>query len=271
MGFEAIITGIDSLPPFPESVIKLEEAFRSGEPDMKTIIPIIEGDPLLTAGILAKVNAPVFGVKNHIISVKQAVTLFGLNTVRALALKAAMERNFEIDMSPYGITNEEFSKVSAMQNALMFQWYMGIDVQKSKIMIPLAFIMEIGKVVIANELIKGESAEMFYIALLQSGSIAEVEKQFTGITSARVCALLFKHWYFEETFIELMENIENEEEINSEIKDRVLALNAVRAAINVKEQLSDASIEAGCEIVEKMGHDSTRFMNACRRVREKLG
>lgn len=270
MGFESIIANIKSLPPFPESVIKLEEVFRSGEPDMKTIIPIIEGDPLLTAGILAKVNAPAFGLKNHIISVKQAVTLFGLNTVRALALKAAMERNFEIDMSPYGISNEAFSKISAMQNALMFQWYTGIDVQQSKNMIPLAFIMEIGKVVMANELIKGGSAEMFHEALAQSGSIAEVENKFTGITSVRVCALLFKHWYFEETFIELMENIENEAEINSEIKDRILALNAVRTAVNVKEQLSDASIEAGCEIVGKMGHDSTRFANACRRVREKL-
>lgn len=270
MGFESIVAGIDSLPPFPESVIKLEKVFQSGEPDMKSIIPIIEGDPLLTASILAKVNAPAFGLKNHIISVKQAVTLFGLNTVRALALKAAMERNFEIDMSPYGITNEELSKISAMQNTLMFQWYMGIDVQQSKIMIPLAFIMEIGKVVIANELIKEKSAEMFRAALAQSGFIAEVENQFTGITSMRVCALLFKHWHFEETFIELMENIENEEEANNEIKDRVLALNAVRSAVNVKEQLSDPSIEAGCEIVGKMGQDSIRFANACRRVREKL-
>lgn len=270
MGFESIVANIKSLPPFPESVIKLQEAFRSGEPNMKTIVSIIEGDPMLTAGILAKVNAPAFGLKNHIVSVMQAITLFGLNTVRALALKAAMERNFKIDMSPYGITNEEFLKVSAMQNALMFQWYMGIDVQKAKIMIPLAFIMEIGKVVIANELNKGSSAEIFREALAQSNSMEEVEDAFVGITSARVCALLFKHWYFEETFVELMENVEREGEINSEIKDMVFALNTVRAAVNVKDQLSAASIEAGCKIVEMMGWDCMRFANACSRVREKL-
>jgi HD-like signal output (HDOD) protein len=270
MGFESIISKINSLPPFPQSIIKLEEAFRMGEPNMKTIVSIIEGDPLLTAGILAKVNAPVFGLKHHIVSVMQAVTLFGLNTVRASALKATMERNFEIDMSPYGISNEEFSNVSAMQNALMFQWYMGIDVQRAKTMIPIAFIMETGKVLIAKEVVESSYGEMFREALEESGSISQVEDNFAGITSAGVCALLFRHWYFEEIFTELMENVDNEEELNSEIKDMVLALKAVRAAVNVKEQLSDASIEAGSIIVTKMGHDSTRFANAARRIRENM-
>ncbi|MCX6074215.1 MAG: HDOD domain-containing protein [Campylobacterales bacterium] len=270
MGFESIISKINSLPPFPQSIIKLEEAFRMGEPNMKTIVSIIEGDPLLTAGILAKVNAPVFGLKNHIVSVMQAVTLFGLNTVRASALKATMERNFEIDMSPYAISNEDFSKISAMQNALMFQWYMGIDVQRAKIMIPIAFIMETGKVLIAKEVVESSYGEMFRDALMQSSSISQVESDFTGTTSTKICALLFKHWNFETIFAELMENIDNEKEIDSEIKDMVLALKAVRTAINVKEQLSDASIEEGAKIVLKMGYDSTRFVNAARRIRENM-
>lgn len=269
MGFESIIAKIHSLPPFPESVIKLEEAFRSGEPNMKTIVSIIEGDPLLTSGILAKVNAPVFGLKNHIVSVMQAVTLFGLNTVRALALKASMERNFEIDMSPYGISNEKFSKISAMQNALTFQWYMGIDVAKAKIMIPLAFIMETGKVIIAKELTESSYGDMFREALVQSSSIGEIEEEFAGTTSAQISALLFKHWHFEEIFTEIMENVEKEEGIAAEIKDMVLALKAIRASINVKEQLSDTSIEAGAAIVEQMGCERIRFVHAARRVREK--
>jgi len=270
MGFESIVSKINSLPPFPESIIKLEEAFRIGEPNMKTIVSIIESDPLLTSGILAKVNAPVFGLKNHIVSVMQAVTLFGLNTVRASALKAAMERNFEIDMSPYAISNEDFSKISSIQSALMFQWYMGIDVQRAKVMIPIAFIMETGKVLIAKEVIESSYGEMFRDELMRSSSISQVEDDFAGTTSASVCALLFRHWNFETLFAELMENVDNDGEIDGEIKDMVLALKAVRAAVNVKEQLSDASIEEGAKIVLKMGYDSTRFINAAHRIREHI-
>jgi len=272
MGFGSIVAKINSLPPFPQSIIKLEEAFRVGEPNMKTIVSIIEGDPLLTAAILAKVNAPVFGLKQHIVSVLQAVTLFGLNTVRASALKAAMERNFEIDMSPYAISNEDFSKISAMQTALMFQWYMGVDVQRAKIMIPISFIMEMGKVLIAKEVVESSYGDMFCDELIQSSSIEHVEDDFAGITSAKVCALLFRHWNFETLFAQLMESVDaKEEEIDGMIKDMVLGLKAVRAAVNVKEQLSDASIEEGAKIVRRMGFDSTRFVNAAHRIRENMG
>ncbi|MDD2267542.1 HDOD domain-containing protein [Sulfuricurvum sp.] len=269
MGFESIIAKIHSLPPLPASVVKLEEAFRQGEPDMKSIVSIIEGDPLLTADILSKVNSPIYGLRNRIVSVMQAVTLFGLGTVRALALKASMDRNFEIDMSPYGLSNEDFAKISAMQNALMFQWYMGVDVERSKIMIPLAFLMETGKVIIAKELTESSYGEVFR-EMLESNSVDEIEKEFTDVTSAQVSAMLFKHWHFEEIFSILMEHADQEDQIDKSIEEMVLAIQAVRTAINVKEQLSDKSIEAGCMIVTKMGRDSVRFMNATRRVKEKF-
>lgn len=269
MGFESIISQIQSLPPLPESVLRLEEAFRKGEPDMKTIVSIIERDPLLTADILAKVNAPAYGLKNRVVSVMQAVTLFGLNTVRAFALKAAMERNFEIDMAPYGISNEQFSKMSAMQNALMFQWYMGIDVEKAKIVIPISFLMETGKVVIAKELNESAYGDMFRDALNESLSIDDVEEEFAGTTSAGVTALLFQHWHFEESFIRLMESLARKEGIEPDIAQMALALDAVCTAINVKEQLSEKSIEAGGKVVARMGHDSARFVTTARRIREK--
>jgi HD-like signal output (HDOD) protein len=269
MGFESIIAKIQTLPPLPASVIKLEEAFRKGEPDMKSIVSIIEGDPLLTADILAKVNSPFYGLRNRIVSVMQAVTLFGLGTVRALALKASIDRNFEIDMSPYGLSNEKFAKISAMQNALMFQWYMGVDVERSKIMIPLAFLMETGKVIIAKELTESSYGETFH-EMLSSNSVDEIEKEFTDVTSAQVSAMLFKHWNFEAIFSILMEHVDQEGEIDKSIEEMVLAIQAVRTAINIKEQLSDSSIEDSCKIVTKMGRDPIRFMNASRRVKEKF-
>jgi HD-like signal output (HDOD) protein len=269
MGFESIIAKIQSLPPLPSSVVKLEEAFRKGEPDMKIIVSIIEGDPLLTADILAKVNSPAYGLRNRIVSVMQTVTLFGLGTVRAFALKASMERNFEIDMSPYGISNEKFSKISAMQNALMFQWYMGVDVERSKIMIPLSFLMETGKVIIAKELTESSYGETFR-EMLNNNSVDEIEKEFTDVTSAQVSAMLFKHWNFEAIFSILMEHADQKDQIDLSIEEMVLAIRAVRTAININEQLSDNSIEEGCKIVTKMGRDPVRFINASRRVKEKF-
>ncbi len=270
MGFETIVERIRTLPPLPESVRKLEELFLHGEPDMKAIVSVIETDPVLTADILAKVNAPIYSYSKQIVSVMQAVTLFGLGTVRGMVLRSSMEKKFDIDMSPYGISSEELSKISSMQSALMFQWYMGIDVQKARILVPVAFLMEMGKVVIAKELIESSYGEIFRDELSSSDSIERVEREFTETTSAGVSAMLFKHWFFDETFIGIMKYVDADEEVTPEYADMVNAMKVIRKAVNIKEQMSDRSIEEAAQLVAELGHESKRFTNAANRVRDKF-
>lgn len=270
MGFETIVERIKTLPPLPESVRKLEELFLHGDPDMKAIVSVIESDPVLTADILAKVNAPIYSYSKQIVAVMQAVTLFGLGVVRGMVLRSSMEKNFDIDMSPYGIASEELSKISSMQSALMFQWYMGVDVQKARILVPVAFLMEMGKVVIAKELIESSYGDIFCDELKKSDSIEAVEREFTDTTSAGVSAMLFKQWFFDETFIGIMEQLDTSGDVTPEYVDMVNAMKVVRTAVNIKEQMSDKSIEEAAKLVEELGYESKRFINAANRVRDKF-
>lgn len=270
MSFASIIKRINSLPPLPQSVIKLERLFASGEPDIKELVEIIEEDPVLTADILAKVNAPIYSFSKRVVSVMQAVTLFGSAKLRGLVLKASFERNFEVDLSPYGISNQKFADISAMQSALMFQWYMGIDVARSKFMVPIAFLMETGKVVLAKEIVESSYAQQFYEILSQSESIEAAEEMFADITSAEINALLFEHWSFDELFIVLMEHLDSDEPIPAEYRDLVETLRVIRTAVNVKEQLSDESIVKAAMIVKNMGLDPVKFVNAAKRIRKKF-
>ena len=119
-------------------------AIRSyyGDPEIDELVKIIESDPALTADILSKVNAPLYSFSRQIISILQAVTLFGSAKIRAMVLSATIQRNFNIDMSPYGISTADFARISAIQSELMFQWMMGIDVDRAKLLTPIAFLME---------------------------------------------------------------------------------------------------------------------------------
>ena len=270
MGIKSIIAKIEMLPPLPESVRRLDEAFHSGDPAIDEIVSIVQTDPLLTANILAMANAPSSGIKNRIISVMQAITLFGHSTVRGFALKAAMERHFELDLTPYGIVNEDLSKISMMQNALMFQWYMGVDIEKAKILIPLAFIMETGKALIAREAIEKGREEDFLAAIREGKSEEEAELEFVGATTAEVGALLFRHWNFDEMFVVLMEQLAQRGEDCERLSAMGMALKAVRSAVNISEQLSESSIEAGCQIVREIGKDPERFAKVAQRVAAKF-
>ena len=270
MSFASIIKRINSLPPLPQSVIKLEKLFASGEPDIKELVEVIEEDPVLTADILAKVNAPIYSFSKRVVSVMQAVTLFGSAKLRGLVLKSSFERNFEVDLSPYGISNQEFADISAMQSALMFQWYMGVDVARSKFMVPIAFLMETGKVVLAKEIVESSYSQQFYEVLSQSESIEEAEEMFADITSAEINALLFEHWSFDELFIVLMEYLDSDERIANEYRELVYALRVVRTAVNIREQLTNESILKAAAMVKSMGHDPVRFVNAAKRIKSKF-
>ena len=125
MGFESIVNRVQTLPPLPESVQKIQALYAGGEPDVKSLIKIVESDPVMTADLLARMNAPLYSFSRRIVSVSQAVPLFGLNPLRGFVLSSAANESLPIDMSPYGISNEKFKQICELQSALMFQWYMG--------------------------------------------------------------------------------------------------------------------------------------------------
>ena len=271
MGFESIIEKVNSLPPLPESVQEIQLLFAKGDPDIKKVVQIIEKDPILTADILGKVNAPFYGLRNNIVSLTQAITLFGAVTIRGFVYSSSAYRGFDIDMRPYGVSNARFKDLCNMQSALMFQWYMGIDVERAKSLIPIAFLLETGKVIIAQELLHSEYSELFMESIQTTDSISEVENEFAGITTAGVNALLFEHWNFDREFIDSMRYLDEEGEIPPEVKPDIDALRIVRTCINIKEGISDATITKAMEMAERLQLRPELLEHAARRLMEKYG
>ena len=179
-----------------------------------------------------------------------------------------MNQSFEIDMCPYNISNETFSKVCNLQSALMFQWYMSVDIEQVKSLAPVAFLMEMGKIVISMEVNNSDYIQMFQDELKKSETAKEAEMIFTDMTSAQVASLLFEHWNFDESFIIAMKYMDNIKEAPEDVKSYINALNVVRKAVNINNQLTDESIEAAADLVEKLELNKERFIKTAKRLQE---
>lgn len=269
-GFESLVKYINELPPLPQSIQKIQSLYAAGEPDLKELVKLIESDPILTADILARANSPLYSFSKNILSVMQAITLFGSASVRGFVLSSAVNRNFEIDMQAYGISNDTYVNVCNLQSALMFQWYMSVDIEQVKFLAPVAFLMETGKVIIAKEINDSAYADLFKEDLKNACSIEEVERMFTDRTSAQICALLFEHWYFDESFILTMQFLDDVKKAPLHIQSFIKALNVVRRAVNINEQLSEESIQAAATMVKELGFNEERFIHAAKRLQKKL-
>jgi HD-like signal output (HDOD) protein len=73
---ETLLKGF-SIPPQPRLLLDVQVVY----PDLDKMGALIARDPGVSAGILKTVNSALFGLRNPVSSVKQAVTLLGLETV----------------------------------------------------------------------------------------------------------------------------------------------------------------------------------------------
>lgn len=84
------------LPMFPDSVIRIQNAFRSEDTEMDEIIQIISSDPALAARVLQLSNSPALRAAAEIVDVRQAVVRMGRKMVQSSAVSFALrqaERN----------------------------------------------------------------------------------------------------------------------------------------------------------------------------------
>ena len=269
MSYIPLIARVDSLPPLPESVLLLEKLFSRGDPDIDDLVKIITLDPLLTADILAKVNAPYYGFSKKIVSVLQAVTLFGSTQVRAIILSSSIQKSFDIDLSPYGISTSEFSKISTMQSELIFQWYMVINIDMARDITPIAFLMEIGKILLAKDILQKEKQDAFLKDLGEYENVAHLESIYTMMTTAEVSALMCKQLCLSDSFKESIQYLDNEQEIPEDIQEIVFALQVVRTAVNIKEQLTEDSIEKAIELLQKHAYNTDTFKRVAQRLKRR--
>ncbi|MFA6196118.1 MAG: HDOD domain-containing protein [Sulfurimonas sp.] len=270
MNFESIISTIRSLPPLPKSVVEIQKLYVAGDPDINLLVKIIEADPILTSDILAEANSPLHSFSKKIIAVQQVITLLGTSAIRSLALASSTQKNFKLNFQPYGLSNAEYSNMCNLQSMLMFQWYMGVDISKSKILIPLVFLSEMGKILIANELNDSEYATIFQKEIKESDNISEVERMYAGTTTTTVNILLYKHWNFDEMFIDIMEYLENPCEEKSYLQEYANAIQVVHTAVNVNNLLTVESIQKATLLAESFGYDSARFEKTAKRIKQKL-
>ena len=107
-------------------------------------------------------------------------------------------------------------------------------------------------------LLKDDEDISFRSEIEMSNNISEVEKSYVSSTTAEVSAEIFKHWKFDEKFIE---------NIKSSDDDSTL-LNIVKTVVCVNKPFSEVSINIGLQKAKKAGYDADKLQDAIDRLKE---
>jgi len=264
---EAILKKIKQLPPLPESAMKIEAVYQDPDSSFNDMVKILEKDPLLTADILKAANSPLYGFSREINAIAQAVGLFGMGTVRGFALASIVKKSFSLDLSAYGISNDMFSNLSKKQHGLMTAWCLRKENRLLGVLSPAAFLVEIGKVLIAQQIMADGKQEAFRDALAELGDVEAAERLIVGTDTPEVSATIFAQWKFEEKLVDVIRNCQNPEKAAEEDIRPAQILNVVRVAVPINGQITDASIAAAKELIEQYDLNMESFDTAIESAR----
>jgi HD-like signal output (HDOD) protein len=264
---EEILKKIKQLPPLPESAMQIEAVYQDPNSSFNDMVKILEKDPLLTADILKAANSPLYGFSREINAISQAVGLFGMGTVRGFALASIVKKSFSLDLSPYGINNDMFSALSKKQHALVTSWSIRKENKLLGVLSPAAFLVEIGKVLIAQQIIADGKQEEFRDALANLGDVEAAEKEVVGVDTPEVSATIFKQWKFEEGLVTVIGNCMSPENAGDEFQRAAAILNAVRLAVPINGVITDASIEEAKEVIAKYDLNLEAFETAIENIK----
>lgn len=211
--YNQTIKSISSFPALSSVVSEVCNTCQDPNSSISDLVKIIEKDQGITIDILRTANSPIYGFTREIISVQQAVSLFGMGAIKGFVISSMLRNNIKFNLAPYNITIERYLDTCREYNKFVIEMFKHEDNSIKEVIFPAAFLMVAGSLILSNEIAKCLSKndiDEFTATVQNCDEIIRIEKEFMGISSVEVTAMLFEHWNFEIDLINSIKNITDE-------------------------------------------------------------
>jgi len=259
---EQILEKVGAFPPLDDTVNQILAVCNNPNSSIMELTKVVEKDPMTTANILKAANSPLYGFSKEIKSIAQAVSIFGMETVKGFAFSSFLQKKPELNLSPYGIDAKELPNISQAQNAFIIRWYKGKK-ERLDILGLTSFLMEIGKIVLSNIIIENKKENEYKEALKECKNLDElvnVEKKIFGMTNEEIAALILEDWNFDPLLCNTLRFLPNPSQAKEKIKPLSASLKAVKSIISTSSFDKEESLKNAINITKEFGLDTEKFI-----------
>ncbi len=262
---ESLVKRVKSFPPLDKTIIKIQEITNKKDSSIKELTDIVNSDPMLTANILKAANSPLYGFSREIKNINQAVSLFGMTTIKGFALISMVQNGIKIDLSPYNLTKGQFLQAALAQNALTFNWYSKVNRNMLDILTSASFLLDIGKIVLAEELKEKKLDKKFSEEIKDrkiAADISQLEEEFLNINSEELTAMILEHWNLEPKLVDSIRYSMELNDANDAILPYCVALNVVKNAVGNDGKLNKEGLQEAYNTIDEYDLDREHFIKA---------
>ncbi len=192
---------IDKMPTLSPVVHKIIEVANDRTSSAQDITEVIQLDPILTAKVIKMVNSAYFGLPQHVKSLKQAVVMLGINTVKNVALSSSFLGSVKLDKTAI-LSGEDFwqHSLGVAVASKMIAKKLGVEQDNLEEYFIAGIIHDIGKVLI-NNFFADEMNEIVEISSQKKESIISIEKKVLKLSHEEIGIAIGKKWKFENALL----------------------------------------------------------------------
>ncbi len=260
---DELITLVEKMPAFPNSVQRIIQLTSDSNSSGKDIVEVIESDPVMTVKILKVINSPFYGLPHKVNSIQRAVVNIGMNTIKNMALSIATIGALN-PKNKAGFNSLDFLMHSLTTAVICKQLAENMNVPQMQCSdyFVAGLLHDFGKIVFAEF-----QPEAFKQVLHKSAEeqipLNQCEIEFIGMDHSQAGTLLAERWGFDQKLIEAINHHHNPNPQN-------LMAQCLFVANQISKQLHFGN--GGNPVVEKLPEAiNTRFGMTLDELIESLG
>ncbi len=202
---QQLIGEIKNLKPVPAVVHQLLDIIDRPDTSMGDVARVIQYDPAITASVLRACNSAYFGLRQPAESIKDAVSLLGMEQIVELVLLKSGAGLLKGDQGGYGLHEGAMWRYSVSSAIIARQIAHKLSLGNRGSIFTAALLKDMGKVVL-NRFIQDGFDQISSLVARENISFMEAEKRVIGVDHAELGGMIAKMWKFSPRMVTIIRN-----------------------------------------------------------------
>ncbi len=198
-----IIKEIKNLKPIPAIVNQITSAIDDPNCSANDIAEIIKFDPSVTANLLKTCNSALFALPNPVDSIKDAVSILGMDQIVELVLVKSGAQALSKSQKGYGLHEGVLWKHAVSSAIISKEICKKTKLGNRNIIFTATLLKDIGKTVL-DRYISNSFEKIINLVQKKGHSFREAEKKVIGVDHGELGAMIATQWQFSSKMINII-------------------------------------------------------------------
>lgn len=243
-----IIDQIEELPALSKTILDTLNFSTKTDKTSEELVEILSNDPIIIATLLKTINSAIFGFRNEVETLENLIYLMGVDFTISIVLANSIQDSVNIDISAYGISQDEFKDYLALKIRFMTSWLRSVNPRlQKKLYLPL-ILQDLGKFIISKELSSTNRIQKFLKEIKEKPyNIDKIERKYCSYSSTEVTVLILEHWNLSKTILDTL---------NGNCKELSHILTLINTLFNIAKPLDDVFIQSSLKQAAELNFDT---------------